>query len=219
MDTYEQVDAATTLQWFGHASFILRHEGVTIYIDPWKLPDDVPDADLVLVSHTHYDHYSAEDIARITGGQTQLIGPKDVINTAGSGRVVTPGETLTVGTIQVTAVPAYNPDKEFHPKNAGWVGFIVELDGKRLYYAGDTGLIEEMNALGEIDMALLPVGGTYTLDASEAAEAAGRIQPALAVPYHWGDIVGDRGDAETFAELCPCEVRIMGPGQTIALDE
>lgn len=207
-----------TLQWLGHAGFKICHEDTVIYIDPWKLKDFPHDASFVLVSHSHYDHYSAKDIAGISGPDTMLLATADVVEKEKAGRAITPGQKIELGSVQVSAVAAYNPDKQFHPKSNNWVGFIVEVGSKRIYYAGDTDLTEEMKSLKEIDVALLPVGGTYTMNATEAAEATSHIMPKLAIPYHWGDIVGGRADAEAFAEAADCKVQILSPGETISLD-
>jgi L-ascorbate metabolism protein UlaG (beta-lactamase superfamily) len=208
----------TTLQWLGHASFKICHEDDVIYIDPWKLKDSPRDATLVLVSHSHYDHYSVEDIARVSGPDTKLIASADVVAKEKAGEVILPGLTIQLGSIQVKGVAAYNPAKDFHPKGNNWAGFIIEVGSKHIYYAGDTDLTEEMKALKEIDVALLPVGGTYTMDSTEAAEATTYIQPKRAIPYHWGDIVGGRADAEEFADAAECEVQVVSSGETISLD-
>ena len=128
-----------------------------------------------------------------------------------------PGLTIELAGVRVQGVPAYNPNKQFHPKSNQWLGFIIEIGGKRIYYAGDTDLTDEMKALKDIDIALLPVGGTYTMNAAEAAEAAGHINPKLAVPYHWGDIVGGESDAEAFTTKSPCEAKLLHPGESLDL--
>jgi L-ascorbate metabolism protein UlaG (beta-lactamase superfamily) len=115
-------------------------------------------------------------------------------------------------------VPAYNPAKKFHPKANSWLGVVVEIAGKRIYYAGDTDETPEMDALENIDLALLPIGGTYTLTAAEAAEATKIFKPKEAVPYHWGDIVGDRKDADDFAKKAACKVRVIEPGESITVE-
>ena len=115
-------------------------------------------------------------------------------------------------------MPAYNPNKRFHPRQNNWLGFVIEVGGKRIYYAGDTDLTDEMKALKNIDLALLPAGGTYTMNAEEAAEAANLIKPKMAIPYHWGDIVGRQDDAEKFAKSAGCEVKVMKPGQTLRIE-
>jgi L-ascorbate metabolism protein UlaG (beta-lactamase superfamily) len=203
-----------SLQWLGHASFKICHEENVIYIDPWKLKESPHDATLVLVSHSHYDHYSAKDIAKVAGPDTKLIAPADVVGEHGNGQAIKPGQKIEVGDVSVSSVAAYNPVKQFHQKRNDWVGFVIEVGSKRIYYAGDTDIINEMKALKNIDVALLPVGGTYTMNAKEAAEAAGYIKPKQAIPYHWGDIVGSQGDAEKFAEMAQCEVTVLSPGGT-----
>lgn len=208
----------TTLQWLGHASFKICHEDTVIYIDPWKLKDSPQDASLVLISHSHYDHYSQEDFAKVAGVNTTLIASADVVAKEKSGNVISPGHTIQLDNIQVHGVAAYNPNKQFHPKSNNWIGFVIELGSKRIYYAGDTDLTDEMKSLKEIDVALLPVGGTYTMNAAEAAEATEHIKPKRAIPYHWGDIVGGRADAEAFSEAAGCEVQILSPGETVGLD-
>lgn len=207
-----------TLQWLGHASFKICHEDTVIYIDPWKLENSMHDATLVLVSHSHYDHYSAQDIAKASGSETKLIASADVVAKEKTGEAISPGLTIQFGSIKIKGVAAYNPAKDFHPKANNWVGFVIEIGSKRIYYAGDTDLTDEMKSLKEIDVALLPVGGTYTMDAAEAAEATKYVKPKRAIPYHWGDIVGGRADAEAFAEAAECKVQVLSAGEAISLD-
>lgn len=207
-----------TLQWLGHAGFKICDKDTVIYIDPWKLDDSPHDATLVLVSHGHYDHYSPDDIAKVSTQETKLIASADVIAKAKAGEVILPGLIIEFGNVKVSGVAAYNLNKQFHPKANNWAGFVIEIGGQRIYYAGDTDLTGEMKALKEIDVALLPVGGTYTMDAAEAAEATRHIQPKRAIPYHWGDIVGGRADAEIFADAAECEVQILSPGEIISLE-
>jgi L-ascorbate metabolism protein UlaG (beta-lactamase superfamily) len=208
---------AATVKWLGHASFRIAGDGEVVYIDPWKLSEAPHDATVVLVSHSHYDHYSAEDIAKVSGAGTKAIGPSDVIAQEGKGQSIEPGETVTIGGVKVTGVASYNPAKQFHPKANNWLGFIIEIGPNRIYYAGDTDMTGEMKALGDIDVALLPVGGTYTMNADEAAAAAECIRPARAIPYHWGDIVGGADDAEQFRRTAGCEVIVLKPGQSAEL--
>ena len=208
----------TTLQWLGHASFKICREDTVLYIDPWKVENSPHDATLVLVSHSHYDHYSPEDIAKVSGPDTKLIASSDVIAKETAGEAMMPGLTVELENARLIGVAAYNRDKQFHPKANNWVGFVIELGSKRIYYAGDTDLTEEMKALENIDVALLPVGGTYTMDATEAAEAVAHFKPKVAIPYHWGDIVGGRSDAEQFAKSAKCETKILTPGDQIDLE-
>ncbi|TFG46350.1 MAG: MBL fold metallo-hydrolase [Candidatus Brocadiia bacterium] len=208
---------AVKLQWFGHASFKISSGDTVIYIDPWKLKASHKDATVVLVSHSHYDHYSDADIAKVSDAGTSLIAPADVVQKAGKGQVLRPGEKITIKDVTITSVPAYNPAKQFHPKSNEWLGFIIEIAGKRIYYAGDTDMTDEMAALKNIDLALLPVGGTYTMNPDQAAQATEQFKPAQAVPYHWGDIVGGKADAEDFAKNAKCKVTILMPGQSLNL--
>jgi L-ascorbate metabolism protein UlaG (beta-lactamase superfamily) len=217
-ETRKEAAMGLTLQWLGHASFKICHEDTVLYIDPWKLKDSPHDATIVLVSHSHYDHYSPSDMAKVSGPETKLIASPDVIAKEKVGESIMPGMIVELDTARVRGVAAYNPDKDFHPKSNNWVGFVIEIGSKRLYYAGDTDLTEEMKALQNIDVALLPVGGTYTMDAKQAAEAVAHFKPKMVIPYHWGDIVGGRSDAEQFSKLAKCETKILNPGETITLE-
>jgi L-ascorbate metabolism protein UlaG (beta-lactamase superfamily) len=219
MSGQEKEKAMTVqLQWFGHASFKITDGNNVIYIDPWKLKEAVHDATLVLVSHSHFDHFSAPDIDKVSGPDTRIIAAGDVVKQLKKGEVLLPGQNVVIGDVNITGVPSYNPAKQFHPKSNNWLGFVIEIDGKRIYYAGDTDETTEMDALKNIDLALLPVGGTYTLDASEAANAARQFKPKKALPYHWGDIVGGKADAETFAKKAGCPVIVLKPGETTSVD-
>ena len=203
------------IHWLGHDSFRLDGSS-TVYIDPWKLAADAPPADLILITHDHYDHFSPDDIARLSTPRTTLIGPASVTAQVDGVAAVTlsAGETATVGGVTVTGVPAYNIDKfrqpgeVFHPRAAGGLGYIVELDGRRIYHAGDTDAIPEMRDV-RCDVALLPVSGTYVMTAAEAAEACRMISAAAAVPMHYGDIVGTAADAARFEGLCGIPVRVL----------
>ena len=196
------------IRWLGHAGFLLKDKRV-VYIDPYKLASTEV-GDLILITHDHYDHCSPDDVARLQQGATVIACPPGCAQQLkGDIRVVKPGDTLEVEGVGVEAVPAYNPSKRFHAKEAGGVGYIVTMPGgMRVYHAGDTDLILEMEHI-QADVALLPVGGTYTMDAAEAAQAANLIKPKLAIPMHWGSIVGSRHDAEKFKSLCQVEVRIL----------
>ena len=113
---------------------------------------------------------------------------------------------------------AYNLAKQFHPKSNNWLGFVIEIAGKRIYYAGDTDATDEMKALKNIDLALLPAGGKYTMNADEAADATKQFKPKQAIPYHWGDIVGSQADADNFKKLAACKVTVLKPGESITVD-
>jgi len=205
------------ITWIGHASFRIAGAETVVYIDPWKLPDAPHDADVVVVSHAHYDHCSPDDVAKVSKADTAIIAPADTISQLKAANAVTPGESMTIKGVTVEAVAAYNVGKAFHPKANNWIGAVLTLDGKRIYYAGDTDLIPEMSDLKDVDLALLPVGGTYTLNASEAATACEVIGCKAVVPYHWGDIVGSADDAEMLAEAVSCTAHVLRPGQSVTL--
>jgi len=210
------IDSVT---WIGHASFRVAVNGTTIYIDPYRVPPGAPAADVILVTHGHYDHFSPQDIERLSNDRTWLIAPPAVAErTTGRVASISPGEVIELDHlygIDVAAVAAYNTSKRdsdgkvFHPREAGWVGFDVNVRGERLYHAGDTDVIPEMDTVVGVDVALLPVSGGYVMTAAEAVEAARRIQPRIAVPINWGSHLGARADAEAFAEHAPVEVRIL----------
>ena len=207
------------IQWLGHSSVKIWTEDCVVYVDPERLTESLHDATLVCVTHSHGDHYSPSDIARVSNPQTLFIAPPDVVQQYGSGQAIAPGQTIEFDNVNIIAVPAYNTNKPNHPKSRNWVGYIIEIGSKRIYVAGDTDLIEEMNTLGDIDAAILPAGGTYTMNAVEAAEATQYIQPELAIPYHWGRNVGTLSDAKTFAQEAACAVKILTVGETISSED
>jgi L-ascorbate metabolism protein UlaG (beta-lactamase superfamily) len=206
------------IQWIAHASFRLAADDVVVYIDPWKLSSPQPDANLVFVSHGHFDHWSAEDVAAVSRDDTTVVGPADVVESLPSGRVLTPGDRIESTGACIEGVRAYNVDKDFHPKDNDWLGAVITLGGTRVYYAGDTDQIPEMDALSEVDVALLPVGGTYTMNSAQAAEACRAIGAKMVVPYHWGDIVGTEDDARAFVDATAgCDARLIRPGESISV--
>ncbi len=201
------------IHWLGHDSFRIDAPFGTIYIDPYELPENGPTADVVLVTHEHFDHCSPEDIARIRADATVVLTEKGAAaKIGGDVRIMKPGDSTEVAGMRFSAVPAYNVDKPFHPQSNGWLGFVIETEGVRIYHAGDTDFIPEMASVSA-DIALLPVSGTYVMDAREAVEAALAIGPAIAVPMHFGAIVGSRGDAEDFRQGLKgrVDVRILEP--------
>lgn len=187
------------LHWLGHDSFRLDGPPV-IYFDPFKLPASAPRADLILVSHEHSDHCSPDDIKRISGPQTVVVANPSAAARLKGAKTIRVGDKLTIGEVTIEAVPAYNTNKRFHPKEAGHVGYIVTLGGERVYFAGDTDHIPEMKTF-KCDVALLPVSGTYVMTAAEAVAAFNDIQPQVAVPMHYGaGVVGSESDAQFFKD-------------------
>ena len=159
------------IHWMGQSAFRIEDSTLQIYIGPFRLPENLPKADIIFITHAHFDHYSMEDIAKIKTGHTVIVAPKDVaLKIGGSVTVVVPGKTYTIGKWKVTTVPAYNLDKRFHPKDNNWVGYNITLSsGLKIYHAGDTDFLPEMRGI-QTDIALLPCGGTYTMTADQAAE-------------------------------------------------
>lgn len=200
------------IEWLGHAGFKIKTDKV-VYIDPFQLQSAEP-ADIILISHGHYDHCSVADIRKVSNPNTLIFTTPDCSSKLTDIDVknitlVKPGDKLNVNGIKLELVPAYNIGKQFHPKENGWVGFILEINGKRIYHAGDTDATPEMEALQNIDVAMVPVGGTYTMTAEEAANAVNAFKPRIAIPMHYGSIVGTAEDAGKFKELCKCQVEIL----------
>jgi len=204
-------DIRQTVHWLGHSAFRLElPSGTAVYIDPYMLDPEAKKADVILITHGHADHFSPADIARIAGKNTRLFGPETLKGKVGGDfTALKPGGSAEPLGIAINAVPAYNIGKRFHPIDAGNLGYVVAAGGLRVYHAGDTDLIPEMAGL-KADVALLPVGGTYTMDAVEACRAAQAIKPKAAVPMHYGSVVGSKEDALRFKNLCGvCEVLIL----------
>lgn len=183
--------------------------GKVIYFDPYKLPENMPKADIIFITHEHRDHMSPEDVAKIATDSTVIVIP-GVVEHPFKGKVVqvTAGDETVVEGIPVKVVPAYNTNKQFHTKDKGWVGYIVTLDSTRIYFAGDTDRIPEMKDF-DVDIALLPVSGTYVMTAEEAAQAALDIKPKIAIPMHYGTVVGNKDDAQKFADLLKGKIEVI----------
>ena len=200
-------EAAKKIVWLGHDGFRIDGDKI-VYFDPYQISPGTK-ADLILVTHEHFDHCSPGDIAKIQKPETVIVTEKDSAKKLeGNVKIVRPGQTIDVDEIKIEAVPAYNTDKTFHPKENGWLGFIVEMEGVRIYHAGDTDFIPEMNQF-EVDIALLPVSGTYVMTAVEAIEAALAIRPKLAIPMHYGAIVGGDQDAKDFKIALEGKVEVL----------
>jgi len=205
------------ISWLGHDGFKMKN-AKTVYVDPYEIKGG-EEADILLISHNHEDHCSPEDVKKIVSEKTTII------TTAESRRklskvkakeilVAKPGQKLLIDDVSLETVPAYNvnkfrsPGHPFHPKENEMLGFIVTMNGVRIYHAGDTDLIPEMERFN-VDVACLPVSGTYVMTAEEAVESTRHIKLKVAIPMHYGSIVGDGRDAERFKTLASCEVRVL----------
>lgn len=208
------------LHWLGHDAF--RWDGSkTVYFDPWHIADGAKKADLICVSHEHYDHYSPEDIARISAKETVILTSaeaalqmKGARITSKEVRAMAPGQKADVGGASITATASYNIGKKFHPKNANKLGFLVTMDGVTVYHAGDTDAIPEMSSY-RCDIALLPVSGTYVMTADEAAAAARAIRPKVAVPMHYGEVAGSAADAKRFEQALKGDIEVKIPRKEV----
>jgi L-ascorbate metabolism protein UlaG (beta-lactamase superfamily) len=193
------------ITWLKHDAFLLKGDGIVVAIDPYELRSVPEKADLVLVTHDHFDHCDPNSVRLVAKPDAVIVAPPNAASKLGKNvRVVKAGDVLTEKGVTIKVVPAYNvrPERQrFHPKNYGGVGYLITLAGKTVYHPGDTDLIPEMDNLGQVDIALLPVSGTYVMDAQEAAEAVKRIKPTHVIPMHYGSVVGSKADAEKFAQL------------------
>lgn len=205
-EAYKMID---NIHWLGHDTFKIEGEKV-IYTDPFQIREK-DTADIILITHDHRDHCSPEDIQKIQGPDTIIVATPDCKDKlSGDVRAMKPGDRISVGGVEIEAVPAYNTNKQFHVKERGWVGYIFTMNGQRIYLAGDTDHIPEMKTF-DVDIALLPVSGTYVMTTEEAVRAALDIKPKIAIPMHYNSIVGTEEDAERFAEGLKgkVEVRVL----------
>ena len=203
------------LEFTGHSGFLITcKEGKRIAIDPYNVSDSIPKVDIILITHSHYDHCSIKDIEKISRGGTTIVVPADAQSKITKIKdvkmqIIETGDEIKFNNIKIEAIPAYNVGKEFHPKKDGWMGYLIKCDEAIIYHAGDTDKIPEMKKLtgygkhGNEFVALLPVSGTYVMDAEEASEVASLISPDLAIPMHYGaGVAGTIEDAKKFVELC-----------------
>ena len=195
-----------------HSSIRINKEK-TIYIDPFKIDRNYNDADIVFITHDHYDHYSEEDIDKVINENTTIIIPEELLTKLlkkgiNKNAIITvePNEKYVVQGIKFETITAYNTNKTFHPKKNGWVGYIIIINGIRYYIAGDTDITEE-NKKVKCDVAFVPVGGTYTMDFKEAANLINEIKPKIAIPIHYGSVVGTEQDAIDFIRLLHPEIK------------
>jgi L-ascorbate metabolism protein UlaG (beta-lactamase superfamily) len=196
---------------------------MTIYIDPWGTAEDPDAADVIFITHAHDDHLQPDEIARLSGGDTKLVAPHDVAaGLSGDVTPVAPGESHQVAGVRFTTVPAYNVVEhrlQAHPKANRWVGYVLELPGGTYYHAGDTDHIPELDEV-KTDVAFLPIGGDpYTMDPADAAGLARSIGPQIAVPMHFGFVVGSAADGERFRDLAaPVKVEVLTPTNPFELE-
>ena len=204
------------IEVFKQNSIRIKGKAGTVYIDPFKMNIAPHDADFCLITHDHYDHFSPEDIEKVSKKGTILVMPKkmeakgkDVLKYVSRIETVNPLEFRKISWLEMEMIPSYNVSKQFHPKTAGWVGYILKIDGKRIYIAGDTDATDEARNV-KCDVALVPIGGTYTMDAREAAELINEIKPETAIPTHYGDVVGKPEDGEVFKQnvQAPTQVQL-----------
>ena len=195
-----------------HSSIRMNKEKA-IYIDPYKINKNYNDADIIFITHGHYDHYSEEDIEKVKKSDTIIVVPKELENTLLNNGYkkenvisVVPGDVNTIEGMKFEAVPAYNVNKSFHPKENGWVGYVIEIEDIRYYIAGDTDITDD-NRKVKCDVAFVPVGGTYTMNFEEAAQLVNEINPKIAVPIHYGSIVGTKQDAMNFISLLNSNIK------------
>lgn len=201
------------LKWLGHSGFLIKNSKI-IYIDPYNIKEVSEKADLILITHSHYDHCSFADIKKIIKEGTKILVTADSQSKIARFEVPIKIEVVSVGRefdfqdVKISVFPAYNTDKPFHSKDEEWVGYLIKMNDVLIYHAGDTDLIPEMQKLtghktsGKKFLALLPIGGRFTMNAEEAADAAKIIKPDFVVPMHYGSIVGSDDDVQEFKELC-----------------
>ncbi len=202
------------IQLFTQSSIKLQGEEFIVYIDPFQMKEEFHDADFIIFTHSHYDHFSIEDIEKVKKSETLFVAPRSMeeeLNKAGIPKdksyLVTPDSVKRVKGLEIKAVPAYNKLKPFHPKKNGWVGYVLTMDGIEIYIAGDTDNLKENHDI-ICDIALIPIGGKFTMNYQEAADFVNAMRPGIVIPTHYGTIVGKESDAREFAKLVDAGIRV-----------
>jgi L-ascorbate metabolism protein UlaG (beta-lactamase superfamily) len=195
------------LKWYGQSAFrIAADSGVSIAVDPFRIPASAGPVDMVLITHPHFDHYDRRAAAALKGSRGTVVVPEGIAERGLEG--IRPGQTITIADLSVSAVPAYCVGKPFHAKSRGWVGYIIMIDGLTIYHAGDTDFIPEMKSLRP-DIALLPVGGRFTMNVRGAAEAAEALQAGLVIPMHYGWLLGGNDAGAKFVEAAGQKAMVL----------
>jgi len=198
------------IQFLGHASLKIKLGNKTIFVDPWKIKEEKDKADIILVTHPHYDHYSEIDIKKIAKDTTILLSCKEVISQTSvkNKRVLLPFEETKIDDITIQGFPAYNINKPFHPKSNNWLGFVIKHNDVSIHIAGDSDVTEEAKQL-KVNIMILSVGGTYTMTDKEAAELANLTKTDLAIPIHYGDVIGSKQNAQNFEKSVQLPTKVV----------
>lgn len=197
-----------------HSSIKIKGEEKVVYIDPFRIEENIRNADIIFITHSHYDHFSEEDINKVKNIKTKICITKDLLEkTIKLGflqeniLVVEPNKEYIIEKIKFNTVPAYNTNKKFHPKENNWVGYLINIEGIKVYIAGDTDFTDENRKI-KCDIALIPIGGTYTMTYNEAAELINTIKPSIVIPTHYNAIVGEKEDGDKFKKLINSEIKV-----------
>lgn len=190
------------LKWIEHAGFMIEMEGKRLYIDPFRIRGDMPKADIIFITHSHFDHLNEDALAKVATGETRFVAPKETAGKLSGRKVmpVEPGKEYEIEGIRFSTVPAYNISKEFHPRANGWVGYVLDINGTKVYHPGDTDATEEMRRV-DADIFMMPVGGHYTMDLQDAIKIADVVRAQAFVPIHYRALLGEEGSRKAEEEF------------------